>query len=548
MRWSVVVAAVALSVPSPALAAPPDETSELGQAMGLQAKMIERLTGAPPVGALDVSDGFVGGSPIAAGGNVTCLAGLKYWCWGAGDSEPAKMALTREPGAVAAGRAHTCALDWFGDGDGGALYCWGDNAEGQVGDGTTTPRTAPVKVGSKILQVATGADHTCVIKDNQDVACWGRNDVGQLGTGAAGGSESTAQPVAGLGDVIDLAAGGDTTCAIDEDGAAWCWGSDADGQVGDAAANSGSTATPVKVDTTEEFTQIDVGGRHACAVTEDGAVWCWGSDSDGQLGDDAAIADHDAPVQVKLPPAVDVYTVSAGGNSTCTVTTLGLAMCWGDNDEGQLGVGNRTDRHVPAVVDQSALPESPFLALFGMKGSRIYQISVGDGHACAVDISSNTFCWGDNADGQLGDRTTDDHVVPEATALVPGAPTAVKAKAGSKKLAVSWTQPADFGVGKLQLYGVLAFNREDGSDCSTAKAISCTVSGLTNGQSYSVFAATVTDGGLSFSAAVTGTPVGPKAPGQGGGLPITGPPVSLLVMIGGALVATGLLLRLRGRS
>jgi LPXTG-motif cell wall-anchored protein len=452
---------------------------------------------------------------------------------------------------VAAGRAHTCALEWFGaSDDGGDLYCWGDNAEGQVGDGTTTSRTSPVKVATEIRQVATGDDHTCVIETDQTVACWGRNDVGQLGTGAAGASESTAQPVTGLGDVIDLAAGGDTTCAVDEAGDTWCWGSDADGQIGDGAAGTGSAASPVKVDTSQEFTQVELGRGHACAVTERGATWCWGSDDHGQLGDNAATADTDVPVRAALPPSVDAWSVSAGGDSTCVVTTLGLSMCWGDNAEGQLGVGDRNDRHVPAKVDQSAMPESPFLAGLGIKGSRIYQISVGTRHACAVDISANAFCWGDNSDGQLGDGTNDDHLVPEATALVPGAPTALKVRSGNQRLAVTWKAPADLGAGALTGYGVLAVSRDGGSDC-LVRATRCTISGLTNGTDYTVSAATITDGGLAFSPAVSGLPLGPASakpvPGQGGQLPITGPAVSLLIMIGGGLVAIGLVLLRRRR-
>ena len=548
-QWLAVAAVLVLGLPSPAFSAGLDDSTELAEALRLQAELTKRLTGAPPVGAFDVSDGYVGGFSVAAGADSSCVASLKFWCWGGGDSDPAKVALSAEPGAVAAGRAHTCALEFFDESDdGGDLYCWGDNAEGQLGDGTTTPRTAPVKVATEIRQVATGDDHTCVIKTDQTVACWGRNDVGQLGIGAAGASENTAQPVAGLDDVIDLAAGGDTTCAVDDDDDTWCWGSDADGQVGDGAAGTGEADSPSKVDTSQEFTQVEVGGAHACGVTDSGNIWCWGLDDHGQLGDDAATADKDVPVRAVLPPAVDAWSVSAGGDSTCVVTTLGLSMCWGANAEGQLGVGDRNDRHLPAKVDQSAMPESPFLAGFGLKGSRIFQISVGARHACAVDISTNAFCWGDNSDGQLGDGTTDDHLVPEATALVPGAPTALTARAGDKRLAVTWKAPADLGAGTLTGYGVVALSREDGSDC-LVKATRCTITGLTNGTAYTVSAATLTDSGLTFSAAVFATPASAEpAPGQGGSLPITGAAVSMLIMIGGGLVAVGLVLRFARRA
>ena len=574
-RVAAVAAAGVLTIPAwvaPAAAAP--SRPDVGGARALRAALAEITGGVPRGSATGVDDGYPGGVWIAAGSEFSCSAGMVLtYCWGAGDAgqlgagstsdaaEPVQVENTGNldeelVGAIAAGRAHTCALTWFDDSeDGGDLYCWGDNAEGQVGDGSTTPRSEPVRVERDVRQVATGADHTCAIVDDGDVSCWGGNDQGQLGAGSSGPSVDEPQPVPGLTDVIDLAAGGDTTCALDEDGKAWCWGADDEGQLGDGSGAGSGSATPVAVADTggSDFAQIEVGDRHVCAVSVDAAVWCWGDDASGQLGDGAGPADPSQPVEV--PSFGDVASVSAGGDSTCAVLETGPLYCWGANGEGQLGTGDRTGSDEPVEVDLRNVAPPPFPGLVegaaraAAADAALVEVSVGANHTCALDVLSNAYCWGDNSRGQIGDGTTGDALVPVATTLVPDPATAVRVTPGDARLVVRWTPPAD--TGSTDLVGSLsvAIGEDDsfGDGFCKGEPNGCVIEDLTNGVEYQVLVVTQTAGGLSISAAVPGIPVAAASPapvpGEGGGgqLPITGAAVSLLIAAGGALITGGLL-------
>jgi alpha-tubulin suppressor-like RCC1 family protein len=559
-----------LSLPAwavPAAAAPSD--SVVAEALKVRTTLAQLIRGEQRGAATGVDDGYPGGVWVTSGDTFSCSAGmLKTYCWGAGDAGQLGAGTTTDAvdpvevegfdyqdgdlvGAMSAGRAHTCALAWFDESDsGGELSCWGDNAEGQVGDGTTTQRSEPVEVEQNVRQVATGADHTCAILDDGDVACWGRNDQGQLGAGAAGPSVLEPQPVPGLSDVVDLAAGGDSTCAIDEDGGAWCWGADTDGQLGDGSGAGAGSAVPVEVvmaDVDGDFGQIEVGDRHACAVTEDGVAWCWGDDTDGQLGDGAAAADPSQPVEVTTDD--QLFSISAGADSTCAVALSGTTLCWGANAEGQLGTGDRTDVDAPAEVDLSDIPRSPFLGPGSGQATAasgfLVEVTVGETHACGLDVQGNTYCWGDNSRGQIGDGTTDDALTPVATSLLPGPATDVEVTPGDGRLVVSWSPPTDLGSSDLLGMFTVA-SAEDGFGVGFCRGVSdrCVVDDLVNGTEYEVVVVTQTDGGLALSEAVPGMPVALASPAPGGGggqLPITGAAVSLIIAVGGALVAGGML-------
>jgi alpha-tubulin suppressor-like RCC1 family protein len=576
--WRVAATAAAgvLSLPAwavPAAAAP--SGSVVDDALRLRAALTEVVRGVPRGAATGVDDGYPGGFYVATGNGASCSAAmLKTYCWGANDAgqlgdgttddatEPVEVDLPRAVqanmvGAVTSGRAHSCALSWFDDTeDGGDLYCWGDNTEGQIGDGSTTARPEPVEAAENVRQVAAGADHTCAITEDADVQCWGRNDQGQLGSGATGPSVSTPQAVPGLSDVIDLAAGGDTTCALDEDGAAWCWGSDGAGQVGDGGGAAGSPVTSptavVMTDVDGEFVQIEVGDRHACAVTREDTAWCWGDDASGQLGNGSSAGDPSQPVEVTT--GEDFVSVSAGGDSTCAVANSGSIHCWGSNAQGQLGIGDRVDSAVPAEVDQGDVPSVPFLgfsnntvAATADGGGLLLQVSVGDAHACALDLQGNTFCWGDNSRGQIGNGTTADALTPVPTSLMPGPATGVRVTPGDRELTVAWSPPADPGTSDLLGFFSVAVGDGGFGDGFCKGGNACVIGDLNNGAEYQVVVVTQTEGGMSLSSAVPGTPVARASaapvPGGGGGgqLPITGAAVSLIIAAGGALVAGGLL-------
>lgn len=543
--------------------------------------------------ASGVWDAGPAGRMAATGDAHSCsiTVGGEIWCWGAnssgqlgigaGGATDRPVRVTGQPvfraadpaapeGAIRAddidaGRAHTCAVvvdSYDLAANGGTLYCWGANEAGQLGDGSRSTRNRPVPVLDDVARVAAGRAHTCVISGDATVSCWGGNDAGQLGLGTVGGHRDTPQPVPGLSDIVSLAAGDADTCAVDGNGRAWCWGADDHGQIGDGSGPGAPVPTPTRVDTSGgagPLSEISVGRSHVCALGgEPGLrVWCWGSDSAGQLGNGGADSDTATPTPVSS--SVLVAGLNAGGDSTCATNyaadflitgdyTPG-AYCWGDNSSGQLGVGDLADRTEPARVARGQLQPSPSSVAFsGLPVPLLVNLTVGRTHTCAADVDGVVYCWGAGADGQLGNRSTGDTVAPARTRLGPDPATAVRVTAGDATLSIRWTPPADSGAAPVWRYSVTATTR-DGDATSTDVTGPGTIAhigGLDNGARYSVVVVTYTRAGYSISAGRTATPHAAPTGGGGGGadLPATGPatPAGLgltLLMLGVVAVRAG---------
>jgi alpha-tubulin suppressor-like RCC1 family protein len=252
--------------------------------------------------------------------------------------------------AIAAGVRHTCALQALGD-----VWCWGDNAQWQVGFGaeaiSANPnplQMSPGRRASGIRAIAAGEAHTCIVTDSSEVDCWGSNERGQLGNGTWGGVATTPQPVPLDGPVIAIAAGRQHTCALLAGGVVRCWGAGTTGQLGDDTAEDSLRPVHPKIDPNLEVVVIAAGGDVTCAITEDRALRCWGDNESGQLGDTSNLPRY-VPQQVHGLTS-NIRTVAVGPSSTCAVTLAGTAYCWGRNDQGQLGDGTNTDRSSPVVV------------------------------------------------------------------------------------------------------------------------------------------------------------------------------------------------------
>lgn len=300
---------------------------------------------------------------------------------------------------ISVGAFHSCGLT-----GGGSIFCWGQNGDGQVGDGTQTNQPIPIYVEGlpgKMAEVAAGYSHTCARTAAGAAYCWGYNVHGELGDGTT--TDSTA-PVAvvGMGSgVTRIVAGGFTSCAIQTGGQLSCWGNNVHGQIGNGSTANQSTPAPVS-GLGSGVTQASAGGNHTCAVAG-GSAYCWGMNTSGAIGD-GTTTDRLAPTKIASLGSI-VSQVSAGYDHSCAV--LGSALrCWGGNSSGQLGMGNTTDLSSPAGV--------PGL------GSGVSQVSAGDRYTCAT-VAGAARCWGSNQQGQLGDNTVTDHLSPAAvTGLTSG--------------------------------------------------------------------------------------------------------------------------------
>jgi serine/threonine-protein kinase len=241
--------------------------------------------------------------------------------------------------SVAGGRFHTCAAR-----PDGSVVCWGRNAAGQIGvagvDGSKTAIAVPGL--QDVVQLAAGGtdsgeDHTCALRRNGRVLCWGDNRHGQLGV-AGPPSRASPSEVPGVTDVVQIDAGGASTCARTRSGGVYCWGAGGAGQLGRPVTEQGA---PQAVPGIQGATAVSVGLQFACALRAAGEVWCWGNNGDGQLGAGpvGSGARRPEPGRVlQLPPARQVAALQA---AACALTLDGDVYCWGRGDWGNLGNGAR---------------------------------------------------------------------------------------------------------------------------------------------------------------------------------------------------------------
>lgn len=306
-------------------------------------------------------DGLVAVAQIGVGPFHSCArtsAGTVR-CWGSnglgqlGDgttaSRAAPVTVTGLTGVaqVALGESHTCARRFDG-----SVWCWGFNGSGQLGDGTWSDHRAPrpvMSLGERLRaeSLAAGHFHTCARTDDGGVWCWGFNGAGQLGDGTRADRLAPVR-VVGLppGVMVErVAAGRHHTCALLEDGTAWCWGENASGQLGDGS--TADRATPQRVRGVRDLVEVSLGDRHTCARRVEGAVFCWGANADGQLGDGTS---EDRALPTALPTLRDVAQIALGDRHSCARLGDGSVRCWGDNDRGAVGDGSTLDRWWPTAV------------------------------------------------------------------------------------------------------------------------------------------------------------------------------------------------------
>lgn len=364
----------------------------------------------PALRALEVSAGEQFSCARTETGAVLCWGSNRESQLGgvAGVGRPTPGPVPMLPGAVtaiSAGGRHVCAT--FGDPAG--LTCWGDNTSGQVGNDTEADAVARpfVVFESGVTAFGTGVSHSCAVVGGQTY-CWGSNDGSQLGPmgdqdrcGVSLRANCARAPVeVPLLAVHAIDGGNGSTCAIHGDERhVSCWGSDADGQLGDGShAVTRSSATPVLVGGSEPLVSVEsitVGWTHACATRAGGELVCWGGNQAGQIGKGDSGASTRAHLPVTVSVGDTVGRVGAGLGHTCALTTVGIPWCWGANVGGQVGV--------PPDGGGAFRPEpSPVRVVGETSGD---DIAAGGSHTCGIDPDEHVACWGLNNAGQLGRGT-----------------------------------------------------------------------------------------------------------------------------------------------
>jgi alpha-tubulin suppressor-like RCC1 family protein len=302
------------------------------------------------------------------------------------------------PSDVALGAAHTCIVIEPER----TVKCWGANDRGQLGDGTTTERHAPVDVNGlpttatvKVAAIAAGKQHTCAVLTNGQVYCWGDDVSGQLGDGTALPGTFSSLPAHVLGGFtastaapMPIAAGIAHTCAINAAGGVACWGVNALGQLGNGATLPGAlpSATPVGTNILSGATLLASGYNHTCAVVG-GSVKCWGANETAQLGSGTATAGG-LSVPQSLAKPVSVTAIATGLSHTCAfgTDTPGPSattgpFCWGNNFEEELG---NTTLNKPTPVIPSSTTPVPVDKLTSAQTQIFTLVSTGSNHTCVA--------------------------------------------------------------------------------------------------------------------------------------------------------------------
>lgn len=302
-------------------------------------------------------------------------------------------------------------------------FAWGRNTSGYLGDGTTTARDRPVAVDTSgvlagktitAIATATGGEHTLVATSDGKVYAWGENGKGQLGDGT---TTDALTPVAvdmtGVlsgKTVVAVAAGGEHSLALSSDGKVYSWGRCRFGELGDGFATD--RLTPVAVDMTgvlsgKTVTQIRAGRLSSMALSSDGLVFTWGQGSSSELGNGASVASL-TPVAVDTSGVLSgkvVTIIGAGQHHFMAITSDGILVAWGYNDEGQIGDGTTTQRASPVAVDTSGV----------LSGRQIVSIAGGIYHTLALTSDGTLYSWGLNgAFHLLGDGSGASSLVPVA--------------------------------------------------------------------------------------------------------------------------------------
>lgn len=324
---------------------------------------------------------------ISAGAMRTCAAtaaGLGH-CWG--------NIQFQEPGmfdsvlsirgvrlkSISAGLYHVCGVAFNG-----AAHCLGINNYGQLGNGSTTASEeypVPVQGGLVFASITVGGWHTCGLTPEGAAYCWGAGGSGRLGNDAGADTHGPV-PVAGGLLFTSISGGLRNTCAVTKDGLLYCWGGILGSGLERGGADPPNAFVPLRIRSSATFTTVSLGHDYGCGLATPGAAFCWGMNDKGELGNgsDKTGMTDDGLTPLPVAGGHKFVAVSAGlGLHACGITTAGAAYCWGWNEDGQLGSGTKNSSNTPVAV---------------AGGLRFASISVGHFHTCGVTTDGVIYCWG----------------------------------------------------------------------------------------------------------------------------------------------------------
>ncbi len=295
--------------------------------------------------------------------------------------------------SVSAGYFHACGLAADG-----RAYCWGGNVWGTLGDGTTTRSNRPVQVAGalRFVQLDSGAAHSCAVTFDEHVYCWGLNDEGQAGVDWVNIGILEPVRVPGTQRWEQVSAGHDHACGLTVEGQVWCWGDNLTGHLGSGDTFSKSFQ-PVRAASDETFVTVTAGYYQSCALTDAGRMYCWGRNDFGQIGDESRVNRF-----IPVPVSGDLVFRAVGGGDAfmCGITVDGATYCWGSNLSGELGDPALETRAAPVRV--GGLPE--LANIYGAGGA--FTVSSAQAYACGVTPGGEAWCWGGSIRGELWEGPT----------------------------------------------------------------------------------------------------------------------------------------------
>ena len=351
-----------------------------------------------------------GTTRLASAFEQTCALreGVTF-CWGENDRKqtsiadeaflisPRTVAGVGEAVELCTAEGHSCALQADG-----VVVCWGDNSRGELGTGSTAEHIGVYTIPDlRFRQVACGGSTTCAVGTDDALYCWGDNTENQvLPFDMADDTVLSPAPVAPSLAIAQVSVGQGHVCAVSTTGVLYCWGRNSNSQLGFPRSETDRVDMPRQVGTTETYLRVMAGLIHTCALRNDATLWCWGANETGQLGIQDAVGAVLPETQVAL--AEPVSSASTSWFHSCAIVQGGELYCWGRNVEGQLGTGT-TAEVVPTptrVGDDNDWSH----------------VTVGRFHTCALRGGA-PYCWGKNERGQLGIGDTDRRYTPSSVAL-----------------------------------------------------------------------------------------------------------------------------------